>query len=418
MSYLNQTVLHINHTTFGGPGRVVNTIYNALEKIGYDNIFVSVRGMSDKKMIYLNKYEYYFSRVLSKIYSKASTSKIKIEPEVFCFNKYEEIISQCASKKITIIILYWYKNTISIDDIETLVSRTGAKIYIYLMDESPLTGGCHYFENCERYMQGCGNCPSILWGKLDNDITFRNVKKEKYILEKLNTTIICPSTISLNDAKNSYKFRNLKLKKLLIPLNNDYDIRFSKSQYRTKLDLDLNCTYIFFGATSLDEDRKGMKYLIDSLQHLYTLLGKVEQQNIRLLIAGKSENFDFSKLQYKYVELGYLNHEDLLSAYHAADIFVSPSTIDMGPMMVNEAIKCGLPVVSFDIGISIDLVKNGFTGYRVETMNSIKMAESILNLLRKSKEERIQIRENCLNTGRKLLSEDKFYNDVKEIFEC
>ena len=418
MSSTNQTVLHINHTTFGGPGRVVNTIYDALEKIGYNNIFVTVRGESDKKVIYLNKYEYYFSRILSKIYSKTSTSKIKIEPEVFCFNKYEEIIRQCDSKQIKIIILYWYKNTISINDLETLVSRTLAKIYIYLMDEGPLTGGCHYFENCERFMLGCGNCPSILWGKLDNDITSRNVKKEKYILEKLDATIICPSTTSLNDAKNSYKFKNLKFKKLLIPLNNDYDIRFSKSQYRTKLDLDLNCTYILFGATSLKVERKGMKYLIDSLIYLYSLLEKDEQQNIRLLIAGKSENFDFSKLKYKYVELGYLNHENLLTAYHAADIFVSPSTVDMGPMMVNEAIKCGLPVVSFDIGISSDLVINGYTGYRVELKDSIKMAESILNLIRKSKEEKMQINANCLNTGRSLLSEDKFYQDIKEIFEC
>lgn len=409
-------VIHINHTTFGGPGRVVNTIYDALEKEGYTNYFVTVRGStSDKRVIYLNKAHYWISRILSKMFNKLSTSSVKIEPEVYCFPKYKEILKKIGTNKIDIIILYWYKNTVSVRDIKKLVELTNAKVFVYLMDEGPITGGCHYYGNCNKYITGCGNCPSLFFGKINKGITYFNVKKDRDIFEQINAKIIAPTTLSMISSDESYKLVNLKKELLLIPLSNNYNRVKTKEEYRRSLNLDKDGLFLFFGASKMNEPRKGMKYLVKTLRILSTKLYEEELNKITLLIAGNS-GLDFSTLNFKIVNLGYLDYNSLINTYHASDLFISPSVIDMGPMMVNEAIKCGLPVVCFNIGVSNDLVVNDKTGFRVETGNVEEMSDAILKFIRLSYDEQNEMSLNCAKLGEELLSVSSFNRKIKEIF--
>lgn len=409
-------VIHINHTTFGGPGRVANTIYDALEKEGYINYFVTVRGNnSDKRVIYLNKTHYWISRILSKIFNKLSTSPVKIEPEVYCFPKHEEILKKVGTNKIDIIILYWYKNTVSIRDIKKLVELTSAKVFVYLMDEGPITGGCHYYGNCHNYISGCGNCPSLFFGKINKGITYLNVKKDRDVFEQINAKVIAPTTLSRIASDESYKLANLEKEKLLIPLSNNYTKVKSKKEYRRFLNLDKDGLFLFFGASKMNEPRKGMKYLVESLKILYTKLHKEELEKITLLIAGNS-GYDFNTLNFKIVNLGYLDYTSLINTYHASDLFISPSIIDMGPMMVNESIKCGLPVVCFNVGVSNDIVINDKTGFRVETENIEAMADAILKFIRLSTQERDEMSINCEKLGEEILSVSSFNRKIKEIF--
>ncbi len=31
---------------------------------------------------------------------------------------------------------------------------------LYMMDMAPMTGGCHYAWDCEKYKMKCGGCPA------------------------------------------------------------------------------------------------------------------------------------------------------------------------------------------------------------------------------------------------------------------
>lgn len=53
---------------------------------------------------------------------------------------------------------------------------------------------------------------------------------------------------------------------------------------------------------------------------------------------------------------GFLSENELFEVYCAADVFMSTTIADSGPMMVNYSIACGTPVVSFPIGVAQDLV--------------------------------------------------------------
>ena len=50
---------------------------------------------------------------------------------------------------------------------------------------------------------------------------------------------------------------------------------------------------------------------------------------------------------------------------------------DSGPMMINESIMCGTPVVCFDMGVARDLVHTGRTGYRAALRDSSDLAFGI-----------------------------------------
>jgi glycosyltransferase involved in cell wall biosynthesis len=73
--------------------------------------------------------------------------------------------------------------------------------------------------------------------------------------------------------------------------------------------------------------------------------------------------------------------EDLVGAYHEADIFFSPSIWEMMPLVVLEAMAAGRPAVVTNVSGSQDLVVSGENGLVVEPGDVQGMAESLLALL-------------------------------------
>jgi glycosyltransferase involved in cell wall biosynthesis len=73
-------------------------------------------------------------------------------------------------------------------------------------------------------------------------------------------------------------------------------------------------------------------------------------------------------------------------------------------MMINEAIMCGTPVVSFDIGVAPDLVITGQTGYRVAVKSGEALADGLRAMLTQTAEKLGEASENCAALGRKQCS--------------
>jgi glycosyltransferase involved in cell wall biosynthesis len=62
---------------------------------------------------------------------------------------------------------------------------------------------------------------------------------------------------------------------------------------------------------------------------------------------------------------------NLVDYYLAADVFVLPTLDDVWGFVINEAMVCGLPVITTrNAGASSDLVKDGVNGYVVEPGSS------------------------------------------------
>jgi len=83
--------------------------------------------------------------------------------------------------------------------------------------------------------------------------------------------------------------------------------------------------------------------------------------------------------------LGSVDHQRINKVYGESDIFLNCSRAESFGMVILEAMASGLPVVSTNVGGIPDIVKDGVTGFLVESDDSKGMAEKVLYLLRNSK---------------------------------
>lgn len=79
--------------------------------------------------------------------------------------------------------------------------------------------------------------------------------------------------------------------------------------------------------------------------------------------------------------VGRLDRDAMAEAYSRADIAVNPSRVDNMPNSVLEALACGVPVVSTDVGGVPFIVKNGQTALLVPARSPEAMAKAILRLM-------------------------------------
>lgn len=80
--------------------------------------------------------------------------------------------------------------------------------------------------------------------------------------------------------------------------------------------------------------------------------------------------------------VGFRKKEELQGYYRAADLFVLPTREDIWGLVINEAMACGLPVITTDHCVAgLELVENGVNGYVVPTENVPALAEKIRAVL-------------------------------------
>lgn len=316
-------------------------------------------------------------------------------------------ILKAARLKPDMIIILFAKGFINTKNIYELEKFTGAKIFWLMFDMAPFTGGCHYAWECKGYQMNCGKCPG-LYSSDPLDISHKNLLFKKKFLDKVNIHVLAGSEWQFQQASMSTLFRNKSIHKVLLPINESVFKPVDKVKRRMELKVNPDKKVIFFGAVGLSEMRKGMNLLIESLEKLKELLSKSDSDlgdKILLLIAGRGFDAINGSLPFESQYLGYLdNNYGIASAYQAADVFLCPSVEDSGPMMINQSIMSGTPVVSFEMGVSLDLVISGETGYRAKLKDSSDMAQGIYNILNLSASDYNKLSIRCRNLGLKSCS--------------
>lgn len=78
---------------------------------------------------------------------------------------------------------------------------------------------------------------------------------------------------------------------------------------------------------------------------------------------------------------GQIDNEAIAALYHSADVMVNPSLVDNMPISLLEALACGVPVVSTDVGGISYLVTHNKTALLVPPKDPMAMSRAILTLL-------------------------------------
>ncbi|MHC4122156.1 MAG: glycosyltransferase [Planctomycetota bacterium] len=396
-------ILHLSTNDVGGAGKAAYRLHQNFLAAGLDSkMMVMTRNGRDNDVIpFCGKMSFFKLRNnLTKLFLK-----IRTDP-----NYYFQDHSQSAIKRVNdiyrklsfkpdIIVAHWISNFVSIEDLYRLSSYNCTPIIWYLMDMAPLTGGCHYAWECTGFMDQCGKCPA-LYSDNKCDLSYRNWKKKHDCIQKMNITIVSATGWLTRQAKKTTIFNSKRIEQIMLGLDDEIFKPVPRNVARMRLNLPLEQKIVFFRAPSPKDKRKGLSYLIEALKLLKEQLG-TDTNKILIVTAGSISGIGFFLTNnFQHKNLGFLNDDKILaSAYQAADVFVCPSIEDSGPMMINESIMCGTPVVAFEMGVTPDLVHTGKTGYCAQLKNSEDLAKGIKYILDLSPEKAKSMAKQCSDLG-------------------
>lgn len=251
-----------------------------------------------------------------------------------------------------VITIHWVSGFISAKTIKRLYDITKAKIVFVFVDEAHLAGGCHYSCGCNGWKKECENCPALVKGK---NLAHKQLYQKIQLLRDIPKAVIATRYNYEMISQSPYLNNAYYIQSAVIP----EVMRFSQQDAKNFFGIDREHFVIMLGANGLNDVRKGIKYCIEAISKFAK-----SHDNVVVLALGRVD--DASALCFDGVQTiytGFLGKEDMFRAYCAADVFLSTTIADSGPMMVNYSIALGTPVVSFNVGIAQDLVIHKQTGY-------------------------------------------------------
>jgi glycosyltransferase involved in cell wall biosynthesis len=286
-----------------------------------------------------------------------------------------------------------------------------------LHDMSPLTGGCYYSGECEKYKTTCGNCP-VLVSTQGSDLSTKVMSRKRSAWSGLNLTIVSPSRWLASCAASSSLHSSRRIEVIPYGISKDTFQPWPRSLARRMLGLPCGVNLVLFGAVGLADPRKGFSYLQAALRRLRGMC-----TNLQLVVfGGELPQTVIDELGVPVHTLGKLGDELTTAiAYSAADIFVAPSLEDNLPNTVLEASMCGRPVVAFKVGGIPDIVEDGTTGILVEPRDSDGLARAIYRLS-DSVENRVKMGSSARAKALKHYSSEvqvtRYHLLYKQLLEC
>lgn len=315
------------------------------------------------------------------------------EKEHFFFYTYEKwppvpsrLVLKAIKKKYDLVFILFWQGLLSFDTVEKIFDKLHCQIQIGGVDYSQMSGGCHFTGNCQNYKTGCGSCPAFRF-KRKNDFTAWNVRFRKRVYEKVKPTV-AGNLYMYQFYKESYLLKDARVEIGGTPIiDTDLFHPKDKNVLRNKYNIPKEKSFvIFFGCQNLNNERKGMRCLLEAFGFLKQMM---LEDFVRVLVISAGKSFDSikDKIPFDSIGFGYVDLNVLSDLYAMATCFVCPSIDDAGPMMVNQSICCGTPVVGFDMGAVKQVVKNQGTGFCVPLKDSKALAEGMYKVLMMSPKE-------------------------------
>lgn len=247
-----------------------------------------------------------------------------------------------------------------------------------LHDMWSFTGHCAYSFNCDRWKSGCGNCPSLeSCPSTGRDNTRIEWKLKRWSYNRSNLTIVSPSKWLANLVTESL-LSNFPVYHIPNGVDTDTYQPLEPEMCRSALGIPIKKRVILFMAHGLKDLRKGADLLTSALQKLPNSM----KSDILLVIIGEGGSTLSSLPDIQTMSLGYIGGDRFKAiAYSAADIFICPTRADNLPVVLQESMACGTPMVSFDVGGVPELVRPNLTGLLAKAEDANDFSAKIVQLL-------------------------------------
>lgn len=362
-----------------GSGRAAYRLHSGLKKANVESeilVQMKITGDEDVKspqtkvQVGINNIRQTLDALPLKLYRQRDKSFMSLQwvPDQF--------IKQVTALDPDIVNLHWTNDAFI--QIESL-PRINKPLVWSLHDMWAFTGGCHYDQDCGRYLRTCGSCPQ-LGSHTDWDLSRWVWQRKAKAWKKLDLTVVALCNWMANCARESSLLQNVPIE--VIPNGIDTSVYrpIDKHAARQILGLPEHKQLILFGALKATSDsRKGLHLLKPALEEITQLPW---QDELELVIFGSSQPEQPLDFGFPTHYLGAFNDDVTLAmAYSAADVFVAPSTQENLANTVMESIACGTPCVAFNIGGMPDMIEHEKNGYLAKPFYTDDLAKGIIWVL-------------------------------------
>ena len=308
-------------------------------------------------------------------------------------------------RQADLIHLHWINGLVAM----RALRRVKKPVVWTMRDMWPLTGGCHYAMDCDRYKLGCGQCPQLgsdsAW-----DLTRLVLANKRSSLPK-QLRVVGISDWLTKCASRSRVFERFHVQ----TISNNVDTR---SFYptppeiaRQALGLPVGKQIIVVGAQRVTDFYKGFDRFLEAMRD-------VQCDDVHVLTFGRDAGPGLTGLNVSHTRLGFLS--DIFSlrlVYAAADVFVAPSLMDAFGKTLAEAMACGTPVVCFDATGPKDIVEHRVTGYKAAPFEPADLAKGIQWVLSLPRERHDALRRDARERAVKRFDSRVIAAQYKALYE-
>lgn len=237
------------------------------------------------------------------------------------------------------------------------------KVIWSLHDCWVLTGYCTHFTlvGCSKWETHCRECVQKKNYSWFFDNSSKNFDKKKKMLQGVDVTFVVPSHWLEGLLKRSY-LKNYPV--MLITNGLDLSV-FSPVDSRFREKYHLNSKYVILGVAFSWGVKKGLDVFIELANRL--------NDDYKVVLVGTDDVVD-KQLPQNILSVHKTNNQkELAEIYSAADVFVNPTREETFGMTNIEALACGTPVITFDMGGSPETID--------ETCGGVVPAENVEALL-------------------------------------
>lgn len=270
-----------------------------------------------------------------------------------------------------VVHLHWVNQAmLSLAGLRRLLRRCrekGKRVVWTMHDIWPATGVCHLPGLCERWQQGCGQCP-LLRRPAADDLSARVYRRKQAAYSEGEIRFVACSHYLAETAMKSPLLRGHEVTSIANPLDTEFfcPAPAEQSVLRQRYQLPQGKRLILFVAYNTNDANKGFRYVVKAVERM--LLHHPERKDrLAVVPVGKNASQWVDKFVCEVCPFEYVaDRATMRDLYRASDVLVLASQMENLPNTIVEAKACGLPVVAPRIGGIPQMIRHGVDGFLAE----------------------------------------------------